>query len=84
MVGTEGLGGPDSGEVESPCVRICVIHPHARICTGCLRSMDEIMRWRAMSAEERRAVLAALPQREGSLKVRRGGRRGRLGGEGAG
>jgi len=45
-------------EVESPCVKICVIHPEARICTGCLRSIDEITRWSKMSADERRAIIA--------------------------
>jgi hypothetical protein len=79
-----GAGLPDDTEVESPCVRICVIHPRVRICTGCLRSMEEIMRWRDMDSEARRAVLAALPEREASLKVRRGGRRGRLRENGAG
>ncbi|MGB0912259.1 MAG: DUF1289 domain-containing protein, partial [Phaeobacter italicus] len=29
-------------EVQSPCIQICVVHPEARICTGCYRSIDEI------------------------------------------
>lgn len=66
-------------EVESPCVKICVVHPEARICTGCLRSIDEISRWSRMTAEERRAVMAALPDRADMLKKRRGGRAARLG-----
>jgi predicted Fe-S protein YdhL (DUF1289 family) len=65
-------------EVESPCVRICVVHPQARICTGCLRSIDEISRWSKLSAEERRAIIAALPDRADLLKKRRGGRAARL------
>jgi hypothetical protein len=65
-------------EVESPCVRICVVHPEARICTGCLRSIDEITRWSKMSGAERREVMAALPDRAGLLKKRRGGRAARL------
>ena len=66
-------------EVESPCIKVCVVHPEARICTGCLRSIDEITRWSRMSAEERRAIIAALPDRESLLKKRRGGRAARLG-----
>ncbi len=66
-------------EVESPCVRICVVHPEARICTGCLRSIDEITRWSKMTAAERREIIAALPDRAGLLTRRRGGRAGRLG-----
>jgi len=65
-------------EVESPCVRVCVVHPKARICTGCLRSIDEITRWSKMSGTERREVMAALPDRAGLLKKRRGGRAARL------
>ena len=29
-------------EIESPCVKLCVVHPEARICVGCYRSIDEI------------------------------------------
>ena len=43
-------------EIESPCVRICVVHPEARICTGCYRTTDEIARWSRMSAPERREI----------------------------
>jgi len=66
-------------EVESPCVRVCVIHPATRICTGCLRSIDEITRWSQMSPQERREIMAALPDRAGLLKKRRGGRTTRSG-----
>jgi len=65
-------------EVESPCVKICVVHPQARICTGCLRSIDEITRWTKMTPEERRAIMEALPERRTRLVRRRGGRQGRL------
>jgi predicted Fe-S protein YdhL (DUF1289 family) len=65
-------------EIESPCVKICVVHPVERICTGCLRSIDEIGAWSRMSHEERRAVMEELPSRAGSLKKRRGGRAARL------
>lgn len=66
-------------EVESPCVKICVVHPQARICTGCLRSIDEITRWTKMDPEERRAIMAALPDRAALLRQRRGGRAARVG-----
>ncbi|MFK7835276.1 MAG: DUF1289 domain-containing protein [Sulfitobacter sp.] len=65
-------------EVESPCVKICVVHPEARLCTGCLRSIDEITQWSRMSAEARRAVMDELPARAGQLTKRRGGRAARL------
>ncbi|WP_306152304.1 DUF1289 domain-containing protein [Roseovarius sp. MMSF_3281] len=65
-------------EIESPCIRVCVVHPEARICTGCYRSIDEIASWSKMSAEERREVIDALPDRANLLKKRRGGRAARL------
>jgi predicted Fe-S protein YdhL (DUF1289 family) len=65
-------------EVESPCIKICVIHPAARLCTGCLRSIDEITRWSKMTPEDRSKVMAELPTRAGQLTKRRGGRAARL------
>ncbi|MCX7560765.1 DUF1289 domain-containing protein [Sulfitobacter sp. F26204] len=65
-------------EVESPCIKICLVHPEARLCTGCLRSIDEIGRWSQMSPQERRAILADLPNRSGQITKRRGGRAARL------
>ena len=64
-------------EIESPCVQVCVVHPEERICTGCLRSIDEITRWSKMDAAERSAIMAELPSRAPRLKKRRGGRAAR-------
>ena len=65
-------------EIESPCVRVCVVHPEARICTGCYRTTDEIARWSKMTPEERREIMATLPGRAPMLRKRRGGRAARL------
>ncbi|MEH6645400.1 DUF1289 domain-containing protein [Sulfitobacter sp.] len=65
-------------EVESPCIKICVVHPESRLCTGCLRSIDEIGAWSRMTAEARRAVMAELPSRASAFTKRRGGRAARL------
>ena len=62
----------------SPCVQICVIHSEAGICTGCFRTREEIAVWGRLTDEARRAIMAALPEREGLLKQRRGGRAGRI------
>ena len=69
-------------EIDSPCVKICVIHPEARICVGCSRTIDEISGWSRMTPDARRAVMADLPARASTLTKRRGGRMGRLQGEG--
>lgn len=65
-------------EVESPCVKICVVHPTERICTGCLRTIDEISQWSRMSNETRAALVEELPGRATRLKKRRGGRTARV------
>ena len=67
-------------EVESPCVRICLIHPAEGICTGCYRTPGEIGAWLRMSPEARRALMDELPGRAPRLRKRRGGRAARLGG----
>jgi predicted Fe-S protein YdhL (DUF1289 family) len=51
-------------EPESPCVKLCSIHPATGLCVGCARSLEEIAAWGSMSADARRAVLAQLPGRE--------------------
>jgi predicted Fe-S protein YdhL (DUF1289 family) len=50
-----------------------MIHPETRYCLGCGRSIDEISRWSRMTAEERHAILADLPERRTAPDRRRGG-----------
>jgi hypothetical protein len=47
--------------VPSPCVSVCRID--AGLCTGCHRTIAEIVDWSLLEASEKRAVLAALPRR---------------------
>lgn len=54
-------------EIESPCVKICVIHHGARLCVGCHRTPEEIGAWSRMTPEARRAVMAELPARAPAL-----------------
>jgi len=65
-------------EVESPCIKICVIHAESRLCTDCLRSIDKIGAWSRMTPEARSSVMAELPNRAGQITKRRGGRAARL------
>ncbi|MFY0691113.1 MAG: DUF1289 domain-containing protein [Paracoccaceae bacterium] len=66
-------------EVQSPCVKICVVHPAERICTGCYRTIDEIGAWSRMDNAARAALIEELPGRAERLKKRRGGRAARRG-----
>ena len=66
--------------VESPCVKVCVLHPQTGLCIGCYRTAAEIAAWSTMTPEARRAVMAELPSRAPLVRgTRRGGRAGRLG-----
>ena len=65
-------------EVESPCIEICIINPATRLCLGCARTGDEIARWSAMAAEERRRIMDELPERDPGPKGRTGGRSARI------
>jgi len=65
-------------EIDSPCIKICVIHPASRLCTGCLRTIDEIGAWSRMSANARREIMKALPDRASLITQRRGGRAARI------
>lgn len=49
--------------VRSPCINVCRMDSARGWCVGCLRTLDEIGAWSAMSDTQRAAVLAALPQR---------------------
>ncbi len=66
-------------EIESPCVKLCVVHPETRLCIGCKRSIDEISQWSRMTPEARSEVMAALPARKPAPEGRRGGRSARVG-----
>lgn len=65
-------------EIESPCVKICVLHPDAKLCIGCYRTADEIARWSRFNPEERHAIMAELSTRSAMLPKRSGGRAARL------
>lgn len=66
-------------EIESPCKKICLMHPEAALCIGCHRSRAEIARWSRMTPGERRQIIAELPARASTVAPkRRGGRAGRM------
>jgi uncharacterized protein len=49
--------------IQTPCTRICALHPGFGLCTGCGRSLDEIAGWIALSDGERDRIVALLPAR---------------------
>jgi uncharacterized protein len=52
--------------IESPCIGTCTVGPDG-LCLGCFRSLDEIAGWMGLSADQRRAIMASLPERAQSL-----------------
>jgi uncharacterized protein len=69
-------------DIETPCVKVCVLDPDSGYCIGCGRTRSEIAGWLDMTDSLRRDIMAGLPQRVDSLtraKRRRGGARARRG-----
>lgn len=50
--------------MESPCVKICHLDEAKGVCVGCRRTLPEIAMWSQMSGEERRRIMADLPNRK--------------------
>jgi predicted Fe-S protein YdhL (DUF1289 family) len=49
--------------IESPCIGVCIIDEATGLCEGCLRTLDEVAVWGSSSAQQRRAILAAIDRR---------------------
>jgi uncharacterized protein len=58
-----GTGESERRRVESPCVGVCIIDEASGLCEGCLRTLDEVAVWGSSTAEQRRAILAAVAAR---------------------
>jgi predicted Fe-S protein YdhL (DUF1289 family) len=58
---------PAVQDVPSPCIDVCQLDATTGLCRGCLRTMQEIAGWTAYSAVQKRAVLARLGERRGTI-----------------
>ena len=77
----QGMNAFDLPDIETPCIKVCVVDPETGFCIGCGRTRMEIGSWIGLSPEERKAIMAGLGERVETLtlrKRRRGGRQGRL------
>lgn len=53
--------------VPSPCISLCEMAPDTGLCRGCLRTIDEIVRWGTASDTDKRLIYAAIARREADL-----------------
>lgn len=53
----------DLPPIVSPCIGICTLEAETGLCTGCLRTVDEIGAWRDADNAWRLAVLQRLKER---------------------
>jgi predicted Fe-S protein YdhL (DUF1289 family) len=51
---------------DSPCINVCALGA-AGFCLGCLRTGDEIARWRDMTAAEQWRLIEQLADRQAKL-----------------
>ena len=80
------MNAPVSQDIDTPCVKLCVVDPESGFCIGCGRTRQEIAGWIGMAPADRRSVMAGLEERLETLtrqKRRKGGARGRRGSGGA-
>ncbi|MAA99920.1 MAG: DUF1289 domain-containing protein [Stappia sp.] len=50
--------------METPCIKVCRIDQSRGICTGCLRTLEEIAGWGSYTPAQRREIMNALPSRD--------------------
>jgi uncharacterized protein len=50
--------------VPSPCISVCRIDEHTKLCTGCLRTLEEIATWGGMNSDARLAVWGEVRRRQ--------------------
>ena len=60
--------------VPSPCISLCEMAPavgnQASLCRGCLRTIDEIVRWGSAADSFKRDVYAAIRLREADMEFK--------------
>ncbi|MGR8949921.1 MAG: DUF1289 domain-containing protein [Gammaproteobacteria bacterium] len=66
------MSNETSVAIETPCVSVCQLNDvdlsnPSTYCLGCYRTVGEIARWGRMTSDERRAIMAGLPQRKEQL-----------------
>jgi predicted Fe-S protein YdhL (DUF1289 family) len=57
------MANPPDSPILTPCIKVCVIDTASGLCTGCLRSLEEVARWGNLTQAARAELMARLPAR---------------------
>ena len=49
--------------IASPCINVCKMDEQTGLCSGCLRTIDEIALWSSTDDSRRLSILAAIAKR---------------------
>lgn len=60
-----------SSQILSPCNGNCVIDEKTKLCSGCFRTIEEIMGWITFSLERKNEVVKEVEKRKSSRGVNR-------------
>jgi uncharacterized protein len=55
--------------IDSPCTKVCTLHPRVEVCTGCGRTLSEIERWPRLSSQERLGLMDVVRDRLARLRA---------------
>jgi predicted Fe-S protein YdhL (DUF1289 family) len=53
----------DRPVISTPCTKVCAVSGVTGLCIGCGRTLAEIAGWGGLDEEQRRAIMAELPER---------------------
>lgn len=60
----------DRSPVPSPCINICQMDQGTGLCQGCMRTIDEIVKWGSAGDDYKRAVWAEIRRREEDIEFK--------------
>jgi uncharacterized protein len=60
----------DRSPVPSPCINICQMDQATGLCQGCMRTIDEIVKWGSAGDDYKRAVWAEIRRREEKIEFK--------------
>jgi uncharacterized protein len=55
--------------IDSPCTKVCTLHPRVPVCTGCGRNLPEIERWSRLTTQERLGLMDVVRDRLARLRA---------------